>query len=130
MDTSALVAIVRREPSADWLVERLETADQRTMAAATALEAGIVLEGRSRDVPGIARRAIRDLEIAVLPFDDELSERAMEGWRRFGKGRHPAGLNFGDCCTYALAITSGAPILCVGSDFPRTDAAVVGPPEA
>ncbi|HET8931201.1 MAG TPA: type II toxin-antitoxin system VapC family toxin, partial [Acidimicrobiales bacterium] len=116
VDTSALVAIVRHEAASDWLVEQLDAGDDRVMAAPTFVELGMVLESRAPASVGIARRAIRDAAIEIVPFDDDLADRAMEGWRRFGKGRHPAALNFGDCHTYALADKLGLPILCTGDD--------------
>jgi ribonuclease VapC len=61
------------------------------------------------------------------PVDADLAARAMSGWRRYGKGRHPAGLNFGDCFTYALAERTGHPVLCTGDDFAATDITVVRP---
>lgn len=121
VDTSAMVAILTGEPEQTWLAEQLAQASARIMAAPTALELGIVLEARAPTAVGLSRRALRDAEIDVVPFDDELAERALHGWRRFGKGRHAAGLNYGDCITYALADRSGYPILCVGDDFARTD---------
>jgi ribonuclease VapC len=71
-----------------------------------------------------------DAETTVTPFDDGMAQRALDAWRRFGKGRHPAGLNLGDCCIYALAEATGCPILCVGNDFSQTDLAVLRPPPA
>ena len=65
-----------------------------------------------------------------MPVDADLADRAMSGWRRYGKGRHPAGLNFGDCFTYALADRTGHPVLCTGEDFAATDVTVVRPPRA
>jgi len=127
VDTSAMVAILTGEPGGDWLAAQLAEADERLMSAPTALELGIVLEARSPSATGILRRTLRDAEITVMPFDDELAQRALDAWRRFGKGRHPAALNFGDCCSYALAEATGCPILCVGDDFSRTDLAVLRP---
>jgi len=127
VDTSAMVAILTGEPGGDWLAAQLAEADERLMSTPTALELGIVLEARSPSATGILRRTLRDAEITVMPFDDELAQRALDAWRRFGKGRHPAALNFGDCCSYALAEATGCPILCVGDDFSRTDLAVLRP---
>lgn len=129
VDTSALVAIVKDEPGREWLVDRLTKASGRVIAAPNALEFGIVLEARAPDAVGIAQRVLRQARIAVVPFDEDLAERAQNAWRRFGKGRHPAALNFGDCCTYALAEETGYPILCVGDDFRRSDLPVLQPPE-
>jgi Uncharacterized protein conserved in bacteria len=128
VDTSAMVAIVAGESGASWLADELSKADERMMAAPNVLELGIVLESRAPAAVGIAHRAIRDARIIVEQFSDDLAERAIEGWRRFGKGRHKAALNFGDCCTYALAEQAGLPILCTGTDFSRTDLAVLSPP--
>lgn len=127
VDTSAMVAIIRAEPGADWLARQLDGPGMHVMAAPTLLELGIVLESRAPTSSGIARRAVRDAAIDIVAFDDELAERALEGWRRFGKGRHRAALNFGDCHTYALADKLGMPILCTGDDFAQTDLAVRRP---
>lgn len=127
VDTSAMVAILTGEPDQAWLAEQLAEASTRIMAAPTALELGIVLEARAPRAVGISRRALRDAQIDVVPFDDDLADRALYGWRRFGKGRHEAGLTYGDCITYALAERSGHAILCVGNDFARTDLPVMRP---
>jgi ribonuclease VapC len=127
VDTSAMVAIIRAEPGGAWLASRLDLPGSHLMAAPIFLELGMVLESRAPGSAGIARRAVRDASIEVIAFDDDLAERAMEGWRRFGKGRHPAALNFGDCHTYALADQLGLPVLCTGNDFAQTDLEVVRP---
>jgi ribonuclease VapC len=129
VDTSAMVAILTGEPGRAWLAAQLAGVSERLMSAPTALELGIVLEARS-PAAGILRRALRDAQITVTPFDDGMAQRALDAWRRFGKGRHPAGLNFGDCCSYALAEETGCPILCAGTDFSRTDLAVLRPPRS
>jgi ribonuclease VapC len=123
-----MVAIMTREAGAPWLAEQLAAAGTRVIAAPTALELGIVLESRSPAAVGIARRILRDARVDVVGFDESLFERAIDGWRRFGKGRHPAALNFGDCCSFALAEERGWPLLCVGQDFARTDLPVLTPP--
>ncbi len=129
VDTSALVAILRQESNDLWLLDQLQSASPRLMAAPNALELGIVLEARSGPpATGISQRALRDAQIQVEPFDADLAERALAAWRRFGKGRHPAALNFGDCCTYALAELTGHPILHLGDDFTRTDLQTLQPP--
>ncbi len=127
VDTSAMVAIVTGEPTREWLLSRLLAIERRVMAAPIAVELGIVLETRTAE-QSIGGRAVRDANIEVVPFGDDLGERALLGWRRFGKGRHPAALNFGDCFTYALADETGYPILCTGADFSRTDLPVLTPP--
>ena len=126
VDTSAAVAILLSEPDADRLLGALEAADTRLMSAPTLVELGIVLEGRyGRPARGLADRFTRDGGIEVHPFDEEQATHAVEGWRRFGRGRHPAALNLGDCFTYGLAIATDSPVLCVGDDFAQTDVAVV-----
>lgn len=127
VDSSAMVAILGSEPGGDWLAARLGEASERVIAAPVALELGIVLEARRGPAVGIARRALRDAQITIVAFDEALADRGLDAWRRFGKGRHAAGLNFGDCCTYALAELTDYPILCVGDDFVRTDLAVLQP---
>lgn len=92
------------------------------------LELGIVAEARSPAATGIVRRVLRDAQITVTPFDAALAERALDAWRRFGKGRHPAALNLGDCFSYALAEATDCPILCVGDDFAQTDLPTFRPP--
>jgi ribonuclease VapC len=129
VDTSAMVAILTNEPGDGWLAAPLAHAGERLISAPTALELGVVLEARS-PAPGILRRTLRDAEITVTPFDDAMAQRALDAWSRFGKGRHPAGLNFGDCCSYAVAEATGCPVLCVGNDFSQTDLAVLRPPKA
>lgn len=123
-----MVAIIANEPERGWLTAQLAEADERLISAPGALELGIVLEARKPDAVGIARRALRDAMISVVAFDEGLAARALDAWRRFGKGRHPAGLKFGDCCTYALAEQTDYPLLCLGDDFARTDLSVLQPP--
>ena len=126
VDTSALVSVVRGEQFASWLSQRLMDSEAKLVGAPTVVELGIVLGARS-SVPDLYQRVVRDAELEVVPFDTTLAERAVGAWRRFGKGRHPAGLNFGDCCVYAVAEQFDLPILCVGEDFARTDLEVIRP---
>jgi ribonuclease VapC len=128
IDTSAAVAVIFGEPGADELAALLEAALVRLMPAAIRVELGIVIEARLGPAgQDIVDRFLRDSDIDVVPVDAELADRAMSGWRRFGKGRHPAGLNFGDCFTYALAERTGYPVLCAGDDFAATDVPVARP---
>ena len=90
------------------------------------VELGLVLEGGRASAVGEYARVLRDFDLQVVTFTAEHAERAVDAWRRFGKGRHPAALTFGDCCTYAVAEERGLPILCVGDDFRRTGWPVVG----
>lgn len=126
IDSSAAVAMLLSEPERDHLIEAVDAADLRLLSAATLVELGIVLEARlGPPGTGVADRFVHEGGIDVVPFDRGHADRALEGWRRFGKGRHPAGLNLGDCFTYALAIASDLPVLCIGHDFDQTDVAVV-----
>lgn len=128
VDTSAVVAILTKERGGNTLADALEAAAHRVIAAPTLVELSIVLEARHGPVGGaLVERFVRDAAVDVLPFDREHADRAMEGWRRFGKGHHPAALNLGDCFSYALSAVTGYPILCVGGDFAATDATVIRP---
>jgi ribonuclease VapC len=122
IDTSALAAIFFHEPERDAFRDAIVTASSRLISAATVLEAGMVIEGRrgggaGREFDLFVVRA----QIQIVPIDAELADLARSAWRKYGKGRHPAGLNFGDCFSYALAKSSGEPLLAKGGDFARTD---------
>ena len=122
LDTSALVAVLSGEASAPALLDRLGVEPEPLVSAGTLLEALVVLQARNGD------EGVRDLRLLlhaagarVVPFDADHAELAHAGFVRFGKGRHPAGLNLGDLSAYALAKGQGAPLLYVGEDFARTD---------
>jgi ribonuclease VapC len=126
IDTSALVAILSLEPEAARLAQAIEADPTRLISAATLLEAGIVMEARL----GAAGGKELDLLVAkagaaIEPLTADQASIAREAWRRFGKGRHTAALNFGDCCSYALARATGEPLLFKGTDFANTDIAAV-----
>lgn len=126
IDTSAVVAILRGEPEQHSLRQALRADQVRLMGAPTVIESGLVLEGRWGDVGRtFLRELMAGLEVEVTGFDVDMADVARDVWRRFGKGNHPAALNYGDCMTYAVAEISGHPILCVGDDFSRTDARLV-----
>lgn len=126
LDTSAAVAILLGEPSADQLLDAIDAAEDRLVGAPTVLELGIVMEARLGG-PGrsITERFMVDGGFDVVTFGPDDADLAMAGWRRFGRGRHRAALNLGDCCTYAVAVSAELPILCVGDDFRHTDVDVV-----
>lgn len=120
-DTSALIAVVLGEPDAERFLAALRS-DAVTISAVSLSEASIVVEARQGPDAG------RDLELLVagvvdrVVAVDEAHARAATGaWRRFGKGRHPAGLNFGDCFAYATASLANLPLLFKGDDFTQTD---------
>jgi ribonuclease VapC len=126
IDTSALYAILAGEPAGAVLIQAIHDADVRHMSAASLVECSIVIAARYgpaglRDMDHFVARA----GIAIVPVDEDQAYAAREAWLRFGRGRHPAQLNFGDCFAYGLARTSGEPLLCVGEDFARTDVAGV-----
>lgn len=125
VDTSALVAIALSEPHATQLLERLHAAPRRRISVATLLEACLVLVGRLGDVGKSDLDAlVRQLDLEIVPVDVEQGRIAQEAAIRFGRGRHAAALNYGDCFSYALATVANEPLLCVGDDFVRTDVAV------
>jgi ribonuclease VapC len=126
VDTSAVMAIVRAEPGAEWLSGQMQASDRRLMSTGTTLELGLVLESRTRTLTALD--ALRSLQIELTSFDDAQFELGLRAWRKFGRGRHPASLNFGDCFTYALAKVTGYPILSIGNDFAQADLAVLTPP--
>ena len=122
IDTSALAAIFFAEPERDPFLDAIFAAETRLLSAATLLETGVVLESRNGEAAGrefdlFVVRA----QLDVVPVDAEQVEIARSAWRRYGKGRHAAGLNFGDCFAYALAKFSGQKLLAKGEDFRRTD---------
>jgi ribonuclease VapC len=122
IDTSALLAIFLGEPERKLLLDLLLQAETRMISAATVLEAGIVLEARRGESAGrefdlLLVRA----NLQIVAVDSEQTEIARSAWRKYGKGRHPAGLNFGDCFAYALAKFAGEALLAKGTDFAATD---------
>ncbi len=122
LDSSALVAIVLQEPDAEHLLERMRNASHLAIGAATLLETGIVLSARlNEDARGLLARLLQESGIAVLHVTEAHFGIAMDAWLRYGRGRHPASLNFGDCLSYAMSVVAGEPLLCVGDDFPQTD---------
>jgi ribonuclease VapC len=122
LDTSALVAIVLKEPSWKELLEKIGRDDSVGVATPTLAETGIVLAARlGRDPRSLLARLVEELGLVTIPFSDAHWREAVGAYQRFGKGRHPASLNFGDCLSYAAARLAEAPLLCVGQDFPKTD---------
>lgn len=122
IDTSAIVAIFFNEPDAQIYRERIADDPVRLISAATLLETAMVIEGRFGE-PGGAELDLwlhkTKLEVVAVTF--EHSDQARRAWRRYGKGRHPAGLNYGDCFSYALAVLTGERLLFKGNDFKQTD---------
>ena len=128
VDTSAAVAVIQAEPGSQMLIRHLEEAAVKLMPAAIRVELGMVIESRLWPAgQDIVERFLRDAEVSIEPVDADLAERAISAWRRYGKGRHAAALNFGDCFSYALAERTGHPLLCTGNDFAATDIPVLRP---
>ena len=126
VDSSALLALVFREPSWERIVEAMDAAPVVAVGTPTLAETGIVLHARLGDrAPGLLERLLDELDVVEIAFGVVHWREAVAAYRRFGKGRHPAALNFGDCMTYATARLTGEPLLCVGDDFPRTDLELV-----
>ena len=126
VDSSALIAVIREEPSAPALLDHFAEADRLEVGAPTLLEAGIVLVARL----GPAGRTLLvrfcdELGIATIDFSGLHWPTALDAFQLFGKGRHPAALNFGDCMTYAIAAHAKRPLLCTGDDFTQTDLEVL-----
>ena len=128
IDTSALIAILLQEQDAVRLAEAIEAGSPLLLSAASLFEASMVIESRKGEAGG------RELDlliyrsgIEVLAVDQDQAETARQAWRRFGKGRHPAALNYGDCFSYALAKSRRLPLLFRGNDFVRTDIEAVLP---
>ena len=123
IDTSALIAILRNEPEAKHCALAIERNEIRRVSAANFVETALVIDG-SRD-PIASRRfddLVKEAQIGIEPVTEAQARVAREAYRDFGKGsRHPANLNFGDCFAYALAKTTGEPLLFKGANFIHTD---------
>ncbi len=126
IDTSALIAILFDEPEREQFARAVAADPRRLISAATILEASIVAESQRGEVAGREfDLLVHRLGAAVVAVTESQIDLARAAWRRFGKGRHPAGLNYGDCFSYALARHAGEPLLFKGDDFAQTDVAVV-----
>ncbi len=122
LDSSALIAILLDEPDRRRFTEAIEADPRRLVSAATLLESAIVIEARRGEAGGRELDLlIHRASVACMAVDAEQVHVARAAWRRYGKGRHRAGLNFGDCFSYALAAVSGEPLLYRGEDFSLTD---------
>ena len=122
VDTSALIAILFGEPETESFVQALVNDPKKMISAFNILESAIVVEAKKGEAGGreldlLVHRA----RIEIIPLNGDQVELALAAWRKYGKGNHPAGLNIGDCCAYALAKYSGEPLLFKGRDFSQTD---------
>lgn len=131
LDTSAVLAILQDEPERRAFNEAIESADSRSLSVASLVEVSIVIEARY-GAAGVRHldRLLDRAGVTVVSVDVEQGKVARQAFSRFGKGRHAAGLNFGDCFSYALAQVLGEPLLYKGDDFSRTDVTRYEPPQA
>jgi ribonuclease VapC len=122
LDTSAVLAILQNEPERRKFNEAIDAAETRSLSTASFVECSMIVESRYgadgvRDLDLLIAKA----QISLAPVDEEQANLARRAFRKFGKGRHPAGLNFGDCFSYALSKALQEPLLFKGNDFSQTD---------
>lgn len=128
IDTSAIIAILFDEHESALFQKYLLSASQRYMSTASALEIyAVMLKRKGQASLSRVKEFFRVAKIELIAFDDEQLDLAKEAFVRFGKGQHPAGLNFGDCFSYALAKSYQMPLLCKGNDFVKTDLTCITP---
>jgi ribonuclease VapC len=124
LDSSAVIAVLFREKEHEWLEERMAAADTLAIGAPTLFEEAMVAiglyEARGHD---LLAHFLEDQGVEVMPFDERHWEVAVDAFDRYGKGRHPAGLNLGDCLSYSSAQVARQSLLFIGNDFARTDIA-------
>lgn len=122
LDTSAVIAILFKEPGFESVFQKLADAETIGIGAPTLAETGIVLRARLGRDPGfMLERFLSEFMIVTVPFGEDHWRETVEAYGRYGRGQHPAALNFGDCMTYAVARLAGQPLLFVGADFSKTD---------
>ena len=121
LDTSAIIALANREPSAPQIWSVIETADELRMSAGTWIELFLVMDARDPRLAGKIETLLTELEVEVVDVTSQHAALARQVYRDFGRGRHRAGLNFGDCFAYALAKHLNEALLFVGDDFRHTD---------
>lgn len=122
VDSSAIVAILLREPEAEHFLSLLEQAEDVRMSVASKIESGLVLSRRfGHDMAATVDHFLQYLDVRTVPLEDAHYWEAMRAWNRYGKGRSPARLNFGDCLSYATAQLDDLPLLFKGDDFVHTD---------
>ena len=122
LDTSALIAILQNEAGSETLIEKLENAEVIRISTATVVELGIVMQARFGDYGELeADQLLHRLKADIVPVSTEHADLARSAYRKYGKGNHSASLNYGDCFSYALAISLNEPLLFIGEDFLKTD---------
>jgi len=129
LDASALVAVMVPEPDGDEIAAKLQAADRVVVSPLVIWESVAAMARVRRSPVEIAQRSVAmflsGVGAEIMPIDATIGEAAVAAFARFGKGRHPAALNMGDCFAYACARSRGLPLLCKGDDFARTDALLV-----
>jgi ribonuclease VapC len=122
VDSSAIVAVACREPGFELPLDKLVASTSTAIGTPTLAETGIVLAARfRRDTRGLLVRLLDEFEVTEVPFGEPHWREAIRAYWRFGRGRHPANLNYGDCLSYAVAHLAQEPLLFVGDDFASTD---------
>jgi ribonuclease VapC len=121
VDASAIVAILRAEPEEEIFKAAIADADDRYMSPVNWLEVAMNTESAGSEDAAAFKRLAKFVDLAIVPVDEAQMRLAHSAWRKFGKGRHPARLNLGDCFAYALAKSLNEPLLYKGGDFSRTD---------
>ena len=125
LDTSAIIAIIFQENGFNILLQKIVDAQVVGVSAATLVEAGIVISAKlNQPSTGILARFVQEVNAQIIPFSGDHYAVALDAFMKFGKGRHRAALNFGDCLTYATAKLANHPLLFVGEDFSKTDLAI------
>jgi ribonuclease VapC len=129
IDSSGLIAMLMDEPERRSFERAIAEDTVRLVSTVTKLESGIVMVGRQGKPGGLRlNRLLTEISATIIPFDEAQADIAREAFARYGKGRHRAGLNFGDCAAYALAVAEAEPLLFKGTDFGATDVEVVTRP--
>jgi ribonuclease VapC len=122
LDSSSVVSVLFKERGHERLAEAMAGAGDLGIGAPTLVETGMVMIGcMGLGARGLLARFLEQRRVLVIPFDDRHWNAAAQAFIRYGKGRHPAALNYGDCMTYATARIAGAPLLYAGEDFAKTD---------
>lgn len=121
LDTSAVLAVLLKEVEAKDFIKQIATASSLGIAAPTRVEAGIVLGNHLGFKSMLVHRFLQEAQVTILPFTDQHWQEAVRAYELYGKGKHPAKLNFGDCFSYATAKLANQPLLFKGNDFSQTD---------
>ena len=125
LDSSAILAVIFAERGHQSVLRRMGEARFLAVGAPTLVETALVLSSRLRqDATALLNEFVREAEVEIVPFEPEHYQAAVDAFERYGKGRHKAALNFGDCLTYAVAHVAGMPLLFTGKGFSQTDLAV------